>query len=111
SGAFFTAATPTLAIAGSTLSGNQALGGSNVVDDNLFAADAGSGRGGGVAAVAGNVSVAGSIISGNLAHGGALFTGTAFGIFSEVEGGAAIGGGIDHEFNLGFSPPSASLTL
>src|SRR5262249_32670701 len=88
-----------------------ALGGTNVVDDNLFAADAGSGRGGGVGAVVGTVSVSSSAVSGNLAEGGGQFTGTAFGSLTEVAGSNAWGGGIYQEFNLGFTQPPAFMIL
>jgi hypothetical protein len=71
SGALFTAASPTAAIAGSTLSGNQSQGGTNDRVGNFFVflADAGSGRGGAVGALAGNLSLANSTVSGNLAGG------------------------------------------
>jgi hypothetical protein len=113
SGAFFTTATPTVAIAGSTLRGNQSRGGTNVVV-GAFESDAGTGRGGAVGAVAGDVSVSHSAISGNVAQGGARFRLETefFGENLVQEGGSAgFGGGIHHQFNFGFSSPAASLTV
>jgi hypothetical protein len=108
-GAFFTTATPSLAIRGSTLNRNQSHGGTNVVDDNLFTADAGTGRGGAIGSFAGNVTVATSTLSSNLAEGGALFTANGPGSLVFVTGGSTFGGGIDDELDLGFS--SLLLTL
>jgi hypothetical protein len=115
SAAFFTTATPTVTIADSTLSGNESLGGTNVTVANVFVSpsDAGSGRGGAVGVVAGNLTVTNSALSANLAEGGALATSTQSGPghFIQVSGSPAFGGGIDDEFNLGFFPSAAAPTL
>jgi hypothetical protein len=114
SGAFFTTGTPTLAIAGSTLSGNQALGGTNVTIGVVVPADFTSGRGGGIGALAGNVSISSSTISNNLSENGALFIEVQNGsIIAEVAANT-YGGGIDDEFDLGFSltfPPPVTTSL
>jgi hypothetical protein len=98
---------PTLAIAGSALSGNQSLAGTSVVVVSPFTTDDGSGRGGAVGAVAGDVSISNSAITSNLAEGGALFA---------VSQGATLiqfvfGGGIDyHEFGSPAVSPTLSIT-
>src|SRR5262249_25515469 len=77
SGAFFTTATPSLAVAGSTFSGNESQG--------LGA------QGGGIAVFVGNASITNSLVSGNMAQeAGSLNTGV-------------FGGGIYDAFGLGFS--------
>ncbi len=117
-GAFFTAATPSLVVGNSTFTGNQSLGGS----DLLYAAsnftfplqplvDAGSGRGGALGAVAGNVSVSQSTLTGNTAQGGSLATDVVHGITVLVLGSNGFGGGIDDEFDFGVAPPPAATTL
>jgi hypothetical protein len=118
SGAFFTTATPSVAIAGSTLTGNQSLGGTNVFVSSFFPTDAGSGRGGAIGAVAGDVSVSNSTISGNLAETGAFFTLIQGGSVVAFQGFFAFGGGIDDEFDLDFftttfpmPPASTSLSI
>src|SRR5262249_55036507 len=107
SGAFFATATPTLAVAGSTLRDNQALGGSNVVVANQVRTDTGSGRGGAILAFAGDVALSDTTVRDNLAEGGALFRVVQSGSITSVRGSSAFGGGIDHEFNFTFSTPPA----
>jgi hypothetical protein len=108
SGEFFTTATPNVAIAGSTLSGNQSLAGTNLISSS----GAGSGNGGAVAGLAGNLSVSASSVTGNLAESGALLTILQDGVVSEVTAGDAAGGGIFYTF-VGVTPavlPSFSVT-
>ncbi|HZY87574.1 MAG TPA: hypothetical protein VFE78_22235 [Gemmataceae bacterium] len=114
SGAFFTTATPALLIGGSTLSDNQSQGGTNVTVGAITGNDAGNGHGGAVGAVAGNVTVADSTIRGNMAEGGALFTIIRGGSAFQSTASTAVGGGLDDEYNLGFSltfPGTASAAL
>ena len=117
-GAFFTAATPGLVVGNSTFTGNQSLGGS----DLLYAAsnftfplqplvDAGSGRGGALGAVAGNVSLSQSTLTGNTAQGGSLATDVRNGITLIINGSAGLGGGVDDEFDFGVAPPPAATAL
>ena len=90
-GAFFTAATPSLVVGNSTFTGNQSLGGSNLLYavSNFYPpypADAGSGRGGALGAVAGNVSISQSTLTGNTAQGGSLATDVLNGITLIIHG-------------------------
>jgi len=114
-GAFFSTATPVLAINSSTLSGNLSVGGTNVsITGPIFfysSADAGKGRGGAVGAVAGNVTVSGSAIGGNLAQSGALINDFNLGSLGFSRGSDAIGGGIDDSYDAGFAVPSEMPTL
>jgi hypothetical protein len=87
-GAFFTTATPSLTVTGSTLTGNEAQG--------IGA------QGGGIAIFVGNASISNSSVSGNLAEvAGSLNSGVS-------------GGGIYDAFGLGFAfgiqPPTLSIT-
>jgi fibronectin-binding autotransporter adhesin len=123
SGAFFTTATPTVSIADSTLSDNQAIGGTNVNYSLNTPSDAGNSHGGGLGALAGNVSISNSTITDNLsedganqtAAGGSTFVsgGTTYTFtFQEGLGGSASGGGIDDEFYPGhFITPAVTPTL
>jgi hypothetical protein len=110
SGSFFTTATPTLTIASSTLSDNQAQGGTNVVVAG-FLTDHGSARGGAVGVVAGNLAISQSTVTDNLAAGGALFTIVRAGSPFSAFGSPTFGGGIDDEFDLSFALPPVPLTL
>jgi hypothetical protein len=117
SGALFTTATPSLAIAGSSLSGNQSQGGSNLTESvPLFSnlSDIGDGRGGAIGCVAGNVALANSTIAGNTAQGGTLFTDIQNGKTIQQAGSNGNGGGIDDEFDFGLrssmAPPSLLIT-
>ncbi len=117
-GAFFTAATPGVVVGNSTFTRNQSLGGS----DLLYSAsnftfplqplvDAGSGRGGALGAVAGNVSLSQSTLTGNTAQGGSLATDVRNGITVIINGSAGLGGGVDDEFDFGVAPPPAATAL
>src|SRR5262249_25628759 len=115
-GAFFTAATPSLVVGNSTFTGNQTLGGSNLlyaVSNFSFPtpADAGSGRGGALGAVAGHVSLSQSTLTGNTAQGGSLATDVLNGITVILQGSTGFGGGVDDEFDFGFAPPPAATAL
>jgi hypothetical protein len=103
SGAFFTTAMPDLSITNSTLKSNESQGGSNVVVGVLFGDDAGNGRGGGVGAIAGDVSISDTTVRNNLAQSGALFTVVRGGNAVQAFASSALGGGIDDEFDLGFT--------
>jgi hypothetical protein len=123
SGAFFTTATPTVSLTGSTLSDNQAIGGTNINYSLNTPSDAGNSHGGGLGALAGNVSVSNSTVAGNLSEDGANQTaaggftfasgGTTYTVtYQESLGGSASGGGIDDEFYPGhFIAPAATPTL
>ena len=116
SGAFFTTAVPSLTAGNSTFSGNQSLGGSNVTDAaavNVFPnpSDAGSGRGGALGAVAGNVSISNSSLTGNTAQGGALVSDFQNSKNFTKAGAAGFGGGVDDEFDFGFVAPASPLAL
>src|SRR5262249_10043703 len=106
SGVFFTTATPTLVIIGSTLSGNQSIPGTSGRVSSYYGTDPGNGRGGAIGIIAGNASVSGSTISGNLAESGALQT--YLGQYGSIIP-RALGGGLDDE-QFG-SPPFATLTV
>jgi hypothetical protein len=114
--AFFTAATPSLVVGNSTFTGNQSLGGSSLLYSVSnayppYPADAGSGRGGALGAVAGNVSISQSALNGNTAQGGNLATDVLNGITVILQGSSGFGGGIDDEFDFGFQAPQAATTL
>jgi hypothetical protein len=115
-GAFFTAAMPSLVVGNSTFTGNQSLGGSNLlyaVSNYYFPlpADTGSGRGGALGAVAGNVSISQSTLTGNTAQGGSLATDVLNGITLIIMGSTGFGGAVDDEFDFGFTPPPAATAL
>ncbi len=74
-----------LTLTGSTVTGNQAIGGTNT---NVYASQAGDGNGGGIANIGGTLTVKNSTIAYNSALGGTGFTG------GEGFGGDAEGGGI-----------------
>ena len=73
--------------------------------------DAGSGRGGALGAVAGNVSLSQSTLTGNTAQGGSLATDVRKGITVLILGSTGFGGGVDDEFDFGFAPPPAATAL
>jgi hypothetical protein len=108
SGAFFTTATPSVAIAGSTLNTNRSQGGTNLQVNT--SSEAGTARGGAVGLMAGDVSISTSGISGNLAVPGAVFSVFQGGTAIEALGAAAFGGGIDDQGSFGSPPPLLSIT-
>jgi hypothetical protein len=111
-GDFFSSALPDLSITDSRLTGNQSIGGSNIVVTG-YLNDPGNGRGGAVGAMAGNVTVAGSVVCANQAESGALFTVLEGGRAILGAGATAFGGAIDDEFDFGLASPAtpAELTL
>ncbi len=114
SGSLFTTATPSLAIAGSSLSGNQSQGGSSLTESvPLFSnlSDIGYGRGGAIGTVVGNVALTNSTIAGNTAQGGALFTDILNGKTIQQAGSNGDGGGIDDEFDFGLASPTTPPSL
>ncbi len=94
----------------------QSLGGSNLLYAvsnayPLYPVDAGSGRGGALGAVAGNVSISQSTLTGNTAQGGSLATDVLNGITVILQGSTGFGGGVDDEFDFGFAPPQQATAL
>jgi fibronectin-binding autotransporter adhesin len=104
SGSFFTAATPSVTLTGSTMSGNQCQGGTGVVTDAVLypGTDPNSSHGGAVGVVAGDLTIASSTVSGNLSEGGAMFTYLQGGNPRIVAGAQPFGGGIDDDYDFEF---------